>query len=227
VKLYLLGAFYDIRPTTVVSTLLINILTTYLPFRLLRPLSPAHAVSSSHKAATVANQAIVTDISIQALSVFLAASIYSVVLYTSYVTYLPTYLVTYFSDIPSIAAAHGNTPISLLPLTILLGIASKTFIFTPAAAAAPSRAEARAAAFDPVTASLGETFWYNVWGYSARSKVAIKRTLAAALVSGVNTFVQTYVTIRGVEAAGAIAYSGVWTAAAGITGGALGLVLAV
>lgn len=210
-----------------ISTLLINVFTTYIPFRLLRPLSPAHAVSSSHKQASVANQAIVTDLSIQASAIFLAASIYSVVLYTSYVTYLPRYLATSFADVPSIAAAHSATPITLLPLMLLLGLASKTFIFTPAAAAAPSRAEAKAAPFDPVTASLGETFWYNAWGYSARSKVAIKRTLAAALVSGVNTFVQTLVTVRGVEPSGALAYSGVWTVAAGIAGAVLGVVLAV
>ena len=228
VQLYLLGAFYDIHPMTVISTLLINILTTYIPFRILRPLSPEHAVSSSsHKSAAVANQAIVTDFSIQASTTFLAAAIYSVVLYTSYVTYLPKHLATHFIDLPSISAAHSATPITLLPLTLVLGLAAKTFIFTPAAAAAPSRAEAKKAPFDPATASLGQTFWYNVWGYGVRSKVAIKRTLVAALVSGLNTFVQTLVTVRGVEPSGAVAYSAVWTVAAGITGAVLGLVLAV
>jgi len=46
------------------------------------------------------------------------------------------------------------------------------------------------------------------------------------LVSGVHTFVQTWVTIEGVEAKGAAAYSAVWVVAAGITGIALGVVSA-
>lgn len=166
-----------------------------------------------------------TDFSIQASTTFLSASIYSVVLYTSYVTFLPRYLVTYFSDLPSIAAAHSATPITLLPLTLFLGLAARTFIFTPAIAAAEPQAQA--APFDPVTATLGETFWYNVWGHSARTKVVIKRTATAALVSGVHTFAQTFVTVRGVAATGAMAYSGVWLVAAGITGAVLGLVGAV
>jgi hypothetical protein len=184
-------------------------------------------VSVSAPSVAVANREIVTDFSIQASTTFLAASIYSVVLYFSYVTFLPVCLVTYFSNITSIAAAHSATPITLLPLTLVLGLATKTFIFTPAAAATPSRAEAKAAAFDPVTATLAETFWYNVWGYSARTKVVIKRTLAVVVVSGVNTFVQTFVTVRGVEATGALVYSGVWAVAAGITGAMLGVVGAV
>lgn len=44
------------------------------------------------------------------------------------------------------------------------------------------------------------------------------------LVTGVNTFVQTFVTIEGVEATGAAVYSGVWVAAALFTGATLGLV---
>jgi hypothetical protein len=223
VQLYLLGAFYNVRPTTVISSLLIDTLTTYIPFRLLRPLSPAHAASASPQSVAVANREIVTDWSIQAATTLLAASIYSVVLYTAYVTYLPVYLVTYFSGIHSIAAAHSASPITLLPLTLLFGLASKTFIFTPAAAAP----DAPAAAFDPATATLAETFWYNVWGFGAHSKVVIKRTLAVVMLSGVNTLLQTLVTVRGVEPAGAMAYSGIWAVAAGITGAVLGVVGAV
>lgn len=54
-----------------------------------------------------------------------------------------------------------------------------------------------------------------------------QRTAALTLVAGVNTFVQSFVTIEGVEVVGAAIYSGVWAAAAGITGIVLGLVGAV
>ncbi len=73
----------------------------------------------------VSNDYIVTDPIVQALTTFLAASIYSVVLYTAYVTFLPTSLVTYFDNIPTIEAAHSSTYISLLPLTLFLGLAAK------------------------------------------------------------------------------------------------------
>jgi hypothetical protein len=202
----------------VISSLLIDTLTTYVPFRLLRPLSPAHSASPA-----VANRELVTDFSIQASTTFLAASIYSVVLYASYVTFLPVSLATYFSGIPSVAAVHSATPITLLPLTLPIGLAAKTFIFTPAAAASSEAA----AAFDPVTASLTETLWYNLWGYSARSKVFVQRTLVLVLLCFTHTFIQTLVTIRDVEAPGALAYAGVWAVAAGTTGTVLGLVGAV
>ena len=110
-----------------------------------------------------------------------------------------------------------------MPLTLLLGLAAKSFVFTPAAAA-PG---AKVSSFNPESATLGETFWYNVWGYSERTKTVITRTLALMLVSGVNTFVQSFVTVEGVEMMGAVAYSGVWVVAAGVTGAALGLVSAV
>jgi hypothetical protein len=219
--LYLLGTFYNIRTTTVLSSLLIDSIATYVPFRLLRPLSPAHAASSRH--GTVPNRDIVTDYQIQTITTLLAAAIYSVTLYAAYASYLPMYLVTYYYGIPSIAAAHAATPISLLPMTLAFGLAAKSFIFTPAAAVSSTKV----APLDAESASLSETFWYNVWGYSKRSKVVISRTAALMLISGINTFVQTWVTLEGVEATGAAAYSGIWVLASGITGLALGVVSAV
>jgi hypothetical protein len=218
--MYLLATFYNIRPTTVLSSLLIDSITTYVPFRLLRPLSPAHAASSRH--GSVPNKEIVTDFSVQTYTTLLAAGIYSVTLYGAYASYLPVYLVTYFENIPSIAAAHAASPITLFPMTLVLGLAARSFIFTPAAAASSTKV----APLDTEGASLSETFWYNVWGYSNRTKVVVQRTTALMLVSGVNTFVQTFVTLEGVEAPGAAAYSGAWVLASGLTGLALGLVSA-
>lgn len=223
-QLYLLSSFYNVRPLTVLLSLGIDVATTYIPFRLLRPLSRAHSASSHVK---VPNSEIITSPTIQAYTTILAGSIYALVLYTAYVSYLPVYLVTYFTNIPTIEAAHSATPITLFPLTFLLGLAAKSFIFTPAVAAVPSLADAKNAAFNPQTATLGEHFWFNVWGRSKRTKVVIQRTATLMLVSFTNTFVQTYVTIEGVEFEGAIAYAAVWATAAGIAGAALGIVGAV
>jgi hypothetical protein len=175
----------------------------------------------------VPNRDIVTDYQVQAYTTILAASIYSVVLFAAYTSYLPVALVTYFNDIPTIQAAHDASMLSLLPLTLILGLAARSFIFTPVTASAPSLADAKASAFNPATATLGETLVHNVWSYGPRTKAVIKRTSALMLVSGVNTFVQCYFTIQGVEVWGALAYAAVWVAAAGVTGVALGVVGAV
>lgn len=68
---------------------------------------------------------------------------------------------------------------------------------------------------------------YNIWGYSTRTKTVIKRTAILMFVSGMHTFVQTWVTLEGVEAWGAAIYSGVWVGAAAVAGAVMGLVGAV
>lgn len=220
--LLLLYSFYNVSSSTALLSLIINALATYLPFRLLRPLSAAHA-SSSKNSKSVPNRDIVTDYSVQALTTVLAASIYSVVLYAAYTTYLPVSLVIHFDDIPSVAVTHESNYITLLPLTLIAGLAARSFIFTPVTAM-PVKSVRR---FDPVTASFGETLAHNVVGDNARVKAVFKRTSTLIIISGVNTFVQVFGTVQGVDAQGAAAYSAVWVTAAAITGIALGLVGAV
>lgn len=81
--------------------------------------------------------------------------------------------------------------------------------------------------FDPLTATFSETLEHNFWGYEERTKIIIKRTLTLMAVCGGNTFLQAWMTIEGVETAGALGYAAVWVVAAGLTGAALGLVGAV
>lgn len=119
------------------------------------------------------------------------------------------------------------TPISLLPFALILGLAARVFVFTPAAASTPSTLDAKRRAFNPAKASLAETFWWNLWGYDARTKAVIKRTAALVVVSAVNTFVQSLWTVEGIAWMGAGAWAGVWGTAALVTGGAFGLVGAV
>lgn len=222
VQLYLLKTFYGISSTTAVSSLLIDTITTALPMHLLRPLSPAH--SSSSAGLPTDEKGIVSSFSIQVLTTLLGTGIYSTTLYGAYASFLPTYLAAYFEGIPTVAPAHAAKPETLYPVMVVMGIAVRTFIFTPAVAVQPDAAEIRHRAFDPATATLWETLIYNIWGYRARTRAVIKRTAALILVSGVNTFVQTFVTIEGVEAPGAVAYSGVWILSALATGAAYGVV---
>lgn len=208
-------------------SLAIDALATYIPFRLLRSLSLAHSASSSRRSVPVPNEDIVTSPAIQTYTTLLASLIYATTLYAAYSSYLPVCLVTYFDSIPTIVAAHSETVVTLLPLTLLLGLAAKSFIFTPAAASASSLADAKQSAFNPATATLSETFWHNFWNFDKKTKIVITRTVTLMVVCGGNTFLQTWMTLEGVEATGAVGYSAIWVVAGGITGFALGAVGAV
>jgi hypothetical protein len=165
-----------------------------------------------------------TDKPIALLTTLLAGAIYSVSLLFAYATYLPTYLVVYFAGIPSLVRAHESNYIGLLPVTLALGFAARVFIFTPAEATGRTPADAENEAFDPAKANLRETVKWNVLGWSSQTKVAMKRTALVMFVTGINTFLQTRLTITGVEAAGAAAWSSVWVFASAVTGLALSAV---
>ncbi|KAI1762484.1 hypothetical protein GGR53DRAFT_415974 [Hypoxylon sp. FL1150] len=212
--LYLLFAFYEIPASALLITLGIETIATYIPFRLLRPLSVAH--SDPRRAP---NAEIVADRPIALLTTLLAGAIYSVTLFFAYATYLPSYLVVYFKSLPSVASAHEATYVGLLPVTLVLGFAARSFIFAPAADGAPG-----AERFDPVRASLPETVRWNFWGWSEQTKLVIRRTALLMLVSGVNTFLQTRLTVDGVETPGALAWSSVWVLGAAVTGLGLAVV---
>lgn len=188
-------------------------LSTFLPFQLLRPLSGAHAGAKN-----VANREILTDIPIQIYTTILSAAIYSLTLFTAYKTYLPTTLVVYFQGLPSLAPAYTTNFLATLPVTVAFGVAAKSFIFTPFVATGETSEDEKLAEFDPATATLGETLAWNIWGYTTRAKVVILRTVVAMVVTGVNTYLQTFMTVNGVESYGATAYSGAWVAAAFFTG---------
>ncbi|KAI1089647.1 hypothetical protein F5B19DRAFT_466228 [Rostrohypoxylon terebratum] len=216
--LYLLYAFYSSPPSALILTLAVETLATYIPFRLLRPLSTAHA--DPHHAP---NADIIADRPIALLTTLLAGAIYSVTLFFAYATYLPTYLVVYFTSLPSITSAHEATYVGLLPVTIVLGFAAQVFVFTPAEGTVAPESDDKEK-FDPVSASLAETMRWNFWGWSVQTKVVIQRTALLMLVTGTNTFLQTRYTIEGVETPGAAAWSSVWVLAAAVTGVGLGAV---
>ncbi|KAI9852665.1 MAG: hypothetical protein M1838_006122 [Thelocarpon superellum] len=195
--LYLLGTFYEIHPGTVLTSLVIDLTTTYLPFRLCRPL---------------ASRSIVSDLPIRALTTALGAAVYGTVLYASYQSWLPIYLVVHFDGIRDISAAHAPAFPLLVATCLPIGYAAQEFLFTAATG------ETGKVAFNPTTATFGETVYYNLWGYSARTKAVILRTATLVFVTGVNTWVQTFVTVQGVENNGAIGYATLWSTAAAVTG---------
>ncbi|KAH7170300.1 hypothetical protein EDB81DRAFT_752833 [Dactylonectria macrodidyma] len=217
---YLLSTFYKLSASTALSALLIDMISVAAPFYLLRPLSAVHTPSA---AAKLPNRELL-DVALQLYTAALSTGIYSVILVLSLRFILPSILVVYFAGLPTIEPAYAASYTTVLPVTLMFGIAASTFIFAPFATTGHVKEDDKVAEFDPVEASLGETVWWNAWGYTAKTKVVIRRTAVAVLVSAINTFLASSKTVYGVEPLGAAAYSGVWALAALCTGVALGFV---
>lgn len=124
----------------------------------------------------------------------------------------------------TVEPAYDATYAAVLPATVLFGLAASTFIFAPFATTGKAKEDDSIAEFDPVEATLGETVWWNVWGYTAKTKVVIRRTIVAMLVSSIKTYLSCTLTVYGIESTGAVVYAAVWAFAALCTGVGLGFV---
>lgn len=218
--LYLLTTFYGTNVATALASLSVDVISSFLPFVLLRALSPAHSSSAS---TVVPNRELVADRAILVYTTLLAGAIYSVTLFTAFSTYLPRVLVLYFEGIPSIEAARSATPSIFVNgptmlFCLLFGLAARTFIFTPSAVVGATKNDRERQEFDPVSATFGETLYWNLWGYTSRAKVVITRTALIMAVAAVDTYISCTMTISGVESTGALAYAAVWATAAFFTG---------
>ncbi|KAK4460356.1 hypothetical protein QBC42DRAFT_272603 [Cladorrhinum samala] len=214
----LLSVFYGIRPLTAGAYLGIEVVSTFLPFLLLRQLSSAHSAAPG-----VANREIIVDRGIQVLTSLHSSLIYSVVLFLASRTFLPNTFVLHFNGIPTIDPAADavlfgfGTPL-IQALSLLSGLAARTFIFTPLVTTPPTLEDQENSEFDPVSATLGQTVAWNLWGYTSRTKVSIIRTAVAMLFTAVGTYMDTALAINGVESYGAVVYASVWVTSALVTG---------
>ncbi len=200
------------------ASLGVDVLSSFVPFVLLRPLSEARSAAAN--AAKAPYREIIVDRNLQGSTTLLAAVVYSTILFIACKLVLPTTLVLYFEGVPSIQSAVDATLLGNVPshaVGLLFGLASRIFIFTPVAATGRTREDAEVAEFDPVSATLGETLYWNLWGFTTRSKVAIRRTVVAMFVTGITTFSQCR-TLHGVELLGAAIYAAVWVFGTMLTG---------
>lgn len=206
-------------------SLAIDTLTTYLPFRLMRPLIPAHTPASSKT--PVPNRHVIKDMPIRTVTSVLAAAIYATVIFASYKSWLPIHLITHFDGLKDISAAHSPA----LPMLILsflpIGYAAHEFLFTPFAAARAEADGEEPELFDPETATLWETLQYNFWGFSRPFKYLLTRIVTLMAVTGIHTWLHTFVTIEGAELTGAIGWTSIWVVAAALSGMMFGWVAAV
>jgi hypothetical protein len=214
-----LSSYYYVHPQTAIICLFIDMVSTYVPFKLLRPTSPTH--KSNAPRGTISNRAIVYDAPTQILVSALSSGGFALVYAAFCWTRLPVWLVVNFDGIPTVEPAHQAQYILLVAAFIPIGFATQTFLFTPSIGARPDKADTKRMGFDPATATLGETILFNAWGYSVRERVLIERTLVLAVAIMANSVVEVYGLVLGTTLLGAVAWSSIWTIGAIVSGGLL------
>jgi hypothetical protein len=204
---YLLTTFYDISTLTAAANICIEVLSFAVPTYLLRPRSIVHRNNEPLR-----NRFLLNSVQVQVSSSMLAAGVYVTILWGGLKSgVLNTFLVQYF-DIPTLEAAHLETPVSILIKTIVVGVSAKAFLLNPSFAAQRSGAVTPAEEFDPSTATLPKTLEHNFYNFSKRTRTLIQQTLIlnAFLFAGT---VQRCMTLIGTDVVGAVGYAGVWVAA--------------
>lgn len=212
----LLGLFYSIAPSTLLSTTLSSILSAATPYYFLRPLSPSHTPSTAPKSA-LRNRPILTDLYTTLFTSLLSSAIFAVLLEASFATFLPEFLISHFTGLRTIEAAHlGPSGLPTLLLALLpAGVAAQEYIFAPSTATPRAGAED----FDAVTASFAAHVYHNAWGwYSARQKELITRTTLLTALIVAQTVLHVGGTIHGVDLQGAAGYAGIWASGVVLVG---------
>ena len=214
--LFLLTTHYLVAPTTVLTSLLIDVTTTYIPFTLLRSTAVVH--STSQPRGSIANRAVINDLSTQVLISALSAGAYALVYNIYCWTFLPGFLAVNFEGLLDIGPVYNAQFIGQFLAFIPLGVAAKTFLFTPSIGARADKWDREMKEFDPVQATLGQTIVWNAWGFSVRDRTLIERTVVLMLVVSASTFVGVSATVEGVEWFGAAIWASIWTSGAALTG---------
>ncbi|KAJ5795557.1 uncharacterized protein N7518_004097 [Penicillium psychrosexuale] len=221
----LLSFFYGIRPTSTLIAYGVTIVSTALPFALLRRPSSVHNLSQTPTDA-VANRNILQDKTTTIFTTLLATSIFSVVLYASYATWLPTQLVIHFEGLPDISAAHaGPAGLPVLFLTLIpAGWAARDFLFVSSTGYSTTTGSANCCEGEYLVAAICR----NTWGkLTTKTRVLVSRSIVLALAVLLNTIVQVAGTISDVSIEGAATWGAVWSFAILIAGATFGWIEAV
>jgi hypothetical protein len=221
----LLSFFYGIRPTSALAAFGTTIASTAIPFALLRRPSSVHDLSHA-PAGAIPNRAILQDKITTVFTTLMAASVFSVVLYASYATWLPARLVVHFEGLPDISAAHaGPAGLPVLFMTLIpAGWAARDFLFVSSTGYSANAEQSSSCEGEYLIAVLYRATWGKL---STKTRVLISRSFVLAIGILLNTIVQVAGTIRDVSLEGAATWGAVWATAALITGATFGWIEAV
>jgi hypothetical protein len=225
----LLSFFYNVRPTSVMASYAITILSTVIPFALLRRPASVHDLSHAPSGA-VANRAILQDRPTTIYTTLAATSIFSVILYASYATWLPAKLVVHFEGIPDISAVHaGPAGLPVLFLTLIpAGLAARDFLFVSSTGHLEGTSKEADQSINRQGEYLVMALYRKTWGQlSTKTRILASRTILLATGVLVNTTVQVAGTIRSVSVEGAFTWGAVWAVATVAVGATFGWIEAV
>lgn len=223
----LLSSFYGIRPTTILVSFANSVISPVLPFVVMRLYvfrnDPSHVSPRKES-----NRSIIKDRPTAMYTTIIASAIFSLTLYFSYATWLPTHLVLHFEGIPDLTAVHaGPEALPALFLALLLpGWMARDFLFVSSAGASADVDS------KPPAGRQGEylivTAYRRTWGaLSAKTKVLVTRTLLLSGMVALNTIIQMVGTVKGVDVQGAAGWGGVWAFATLVIGLVFGWIEAV
>jgi hypothetical protein len=222
-----LSCFYNVRPTSALISYGITIISTALPFVVLRRPSSVHDLSHTPSGA-IANRGILQDKLTTFFTSLLATSIFSIVLYISYASWLPAQLVVHFESLPDISAAHaGPAGLPVLFLTLApAGWAARDFLFVSSTGYAINDAQSASASREGEY--LITAIYRKTWGkLSPKARILVSRSIILAAGILLNTIVQVAGTIRDVSVVGAATWGSVWAVSALVTGISFGWIEAV
>lgn len=229
--------FYNVRPTAVAATFLIEVISKTVPFVILRGPNSVHALSSPRAAKGVSNVGILQDRVTALYTSIAAAATYTIVLSLGFSTLLPVHLVTHFEGIPDIRLVHSGLqglPSVFLQLALggyaaydLLFVSSAGWPATPTSTANDDDTE-NDEGKDRDGEYLIKSLYSHTWArLSPKSKILASRTLILATMTLVNTIIQVSGTIAGVDLPGSAGWGALWTTAVLAVGGLFAWIEAV
>lgn len=231
---FLLSYFYRIRPTTVITSFAIDIISMTVPFMLLRRPNAVHNLSSS-SSRSVSNKSILQDRPTTIYTSVAASSTFALLLYISFSTWLPVFLVTHFDGIPDITATYAGPAglpamfFSLLPA----GYAARDLLFLNSAGWSPDPESSRDESSRDESSNnsneyLVTSLYRQTWGrLGAKTRILLLRTITLALMMVLNTIIRVWGTIKGVDIVGAAGWGSIWAVAALVIGLTFGWIEAV
>jgi hypothetical protein len=230
---FLMLNFYNVRPTAVASTFLIEVISKTVPFVLLRGPNSVHALSTP-RAKGISNIGILQDRMTALYVSIAAAATYTIVLSLGFSTWLPVHLVTHFENIPDIRLVHSGLQ-GLPPVFLQLalgGYAAYDLLFV-SSAGWPSTTETSNKSTggndkDRDGEYLITSLYNRTWGrLTPKGKILASRTLILATMTLVNTIIQVSGTLAGVDLLGSAGWGALWATAVLAVGGLFAWIEAV
>ena len=224
----LLSKFYGIRPATLFIVWFVTSVSTAAPFFISRQIRWTHKPSYTRNR-SISNAVVLADLPTTIYTSLLAALIYAVALYICFATWLPAHLVTHFDGLPDIRVVHAGSKgfVSLLIQLIPVGCFVREFILVPSAGLSHSADQVMVYAGGRQGEFIITSIYRKTWiSLRAKSKVLLTRTVVLATVTMLNTMIQVWGTINGVELEGAVEWAAIWTGATLLIGSAFGWIQA-